>query len=115
MTSNSLSNAAATSTTPLMTSTSTPSHADIPSYADIQAIVADDFDIMDKQVFGSLNSKVKLVMSVSQHVINAGGKRMRPLITLLCARMFDDNPSEKAMHLAAITAVSYTHLRAHET
>ncbi|MGM8888465.1 polyprenyl synthetase family protein, partial [Psychrobacter sp. 1U2] len=44
-----------------------------PSYADIQSIVVDDFEIMDKQVFGSLNSKVQLVMSVSQHVINAGG------------------------------------------
>ena len=52
-----------------------------PSYADIQAIVADDFAIMDKQVFGSLNSKVRLIMQVSKHVIDAGGKRMRPLIT----------------------------------
>ena len=48
----------------------------IPSYADIQAIVADDFAIMDKQVFGSLNSKVRLIMQVSKHVIDAGGKRM---------------------------------------
>ncbi|WP_296237784.1 polyprenyl synthetase family protein [Psychrobacter sp. UBA5136] len=97
-----------------MTSTSTPSHADIPSYADIQAIVADDFDIMDKQVFGSLNSKVKLVMSVSQHVINAGGKRMRPLITLLCARMFNDEPSQQAMHLAAITEMLHTATLVHD-
>ncbi|MCD1280292.1 polyprenyl synthetase family protein [Psychrobacter sp. CCUG 69069] len=84
------------------------------SYADIQSIVADDFEIMDKQVFGSLNSKVQLVMSVSQHVINAGGKRMRPLITLLCARMFDDKPSEKAMHLAAITEMLHTATLVHD-
>lgn len=31
------------------------------TYADIQNIVADDFEIMDKQVFGSLNSKVQLI------------------------------------------------------
>ena len=54
------------------------------TYQQIQSIIADDFEIMDKQVYGSLSSKVKLVMSVSQHVINAGGKRMRPLISLLC-------------------------------
>ncbi|BFM03738.1 polyprenyl synthetase family protein [Psychrobacter alimentarius] len=84
------------------------------SYADIQSIVADDFEIMDKQVFGSLNSKVQLVMSVSQHVIDAGGKRMRPLITLLCARMFDDAPSEKAMHLAAITEMLHTATLVHD-
>lgn len=84
------------------------------TYADIQNIVADDFEIMDKQVFGSLNSKVKLVMSVSQHVIDAGGKRMRPLITLLCARMFDDAPSKQAMHLAAITEMLHTATLVHD-
>jgi len=85
-----------------------------PTYADIQSIVADDFDIMDKQVFGSLNSKVKLVMNVSQHVINAGGKRMRPLITLLCARMLNDEPSKQAMHLAAITEMLHTATLVHD-
>ncbi|MGA6102591.1 polyprenyl synthetase family protein [Psychrobacter pocilloporae] len=101
-----------------MTSTSlnntVPASQSTPSYADIQSIVANDFEVMDKQVFGSLNSKVQLVMSVSQHVINAGGKRMRPLITLLCARMFDDNPSEKAMHLAAITEMLHTATLVHD-
>jgi len=85
-----------------------------PSYADIQNIVTDDFEIMDKQVFGSLNSKVQLVMSVSQHVINAGGKRMRPLITLLCARMLNDEPSQQAMHLAAITEMLHTATLVHD-
>lgn len=84
------------------------------SYADIQSIVADDFEIMDKQVFGSLNSKVQLVMSVSQHVINAGGKRMRPLITLLCSRMLNDVPSKEAMHLAAITEMLHTATLVHD-
>ncbi|MFP3458909.1 polyprenyl synthetase family protein, partial [Psychrobacter sp. SIMBA_152] len=39
---------------------------------------------------------------------------MRPLITLLCARMFDDNPSEKAMHLAAITEMLHTATLVHD-
>lgn len=103
----------------LMTSTSITALAATPalpkpSYADIQSIVADDFEIMDKQVFGSLNSKVQLVMNVSQHVINAGGKRMRPLITLLCARMLHDSASEQAMHLAAITEMLHTATLVHD-
>ncbi len=84
------------------------------NYHDILAIVADDFAIMDKQVFGSLNSKVQLVMSVSQHVINAGGKRMRPLITLLCSRMLNDQPHQPAMHLAAITEMLHTATLVHD-
>lgn len=85
-----------------------------PSYQDILSIVNDDFNIMDKQVFGSLNSQVKLVMTVSQHVINAGGKRMRPLITLLCSRMLKDEPSKPAMHLAAITEMLHTATLVHD-
>lgn len=84
------------------------------TYNQIQSIVADDFDIMDKQVFGSLNSKVKLVMAVSQHVIDAGGKRMRPLIALLCSRICDDKPSEHAMHLGAITEMLHTATLVHD-
>lgn len=85
-----------------------------PTYADILAIVADDFAIMDKQVFGSLNSKVQLIMKVSEHVINAGGKRMRPLITLLTARMLADRQSTQAMELAAITEMLHTATLVHD-
>ncbi|MFB6349722.1 polyprenyl synthetase family protein [Moraxella sp. ZJ142] len=84
------------------------------TYADIQSIVAEDFAIMDKQVFGSLNSKVQLVMSVSKHVIDAGGKRMRPLITLLTARMLQDSQSQQAMQLAAITEMLHTATLVHD-
>lgn len=84
------------------------------TYADILSIVADDFAIMDKQVFGSLNSKVRLIMQVSKHVIDAGGKRMRPLITLLTARMLADQQSQQAMELAAITEMLHTATLVHD-
>ena len=84
------------------------------TYQQIQSIIAQDFEIMDKQVYGSLSSKVKLVMAVSQHVINAGGKRMRPLISLLCARICDDKPSQAAMHLGAITEMLHTATLVHD-
>lgn len=84
------------------------------TYSQIQSIVADDFAIMDKQVFGSLNSKVQLVMAVSQHVINAGGKRMRPLISLLCSRICEDKQFEPAMHLGAITEMLHTATLVHD-
>lgn len=85
-----------------------------PTYADILSVVADDFAIMDKQVFGSLNSKVRLVMQVSKHVIDAGGKRMRPLITLLTARMLDDVQNQQALELGAITEMLHTATLVHD-
>ncbi len=101
-------------TEPQVTAISRTHLANPASYEQIQNIVADDFYIMDKQVFGSLNSKVQLVMSVSQHVINAGGKRMRPLITLLCSRLCADEQSTDAMHLAAITEMLHTATLVHD-
>ena len=88
--------------------------ADLPTYQDILELVHDDFVIMDKQVFGSLNSKVQLIMKVSEHVINAGGKRMRPLMTLLTARMLRDEQNAQAMELAAITEMLHTATLVHD-
>lgn len=85
-----------------------------PTYAEILSVVADDFAVMDKQVFGSLNSKVQLIMKVSDHVINAGGKRMRPLMTLLVSRLIHDVPSDKANELAAITEMLHTATLVHD-
>ena len=50
---------------------------------DILAPVADDFAAMDHFIQTGINSKVPLVMTVSQHVVEAGGKRMRPALVLL--------------------------------
>ena len=85
-----------------------------PTYAEILSVVAQDFAVMDKQVFGSLNSKVQLIMKVSDHVINAGGKRMRPLMTLLVSRMIADIPSDRANELAAITEMLHTATLVHD-
>lgn len=84
------------------------------SYQDILAIVGDDFASMDAQVFGSLDSKVKLIMTVSHHVMDAGGKRMRPLMTLLVSRLIHDVSDARAMELAAITEMLHTATLVHD-
>lgn len=84
------------------------------SYQTLLDVVADDFSHMDTMISGSLNSKVKLVMAVSNHVINAGGKRMRPLMGLLASRICDDAPHESAMKLAAIVEMLHTATLVHD-
>ncbi len=84
------------------------------SYSDILTTVGDDFAKMDAQVFGKLNSKVQLIMKVSEHVMGAGGKRMRPLMTLLVSRLLDDKASLPAMQLAAITEMLHTATLVHD-
>ena len=53
---------------------------------DILAPVAQDFATMDTFINEGITSKVALVMAVSKHVVEAGGKRMRPIMCLLAAK-----------------------------
>lgn len=53
-------------------------------------------------------------MKVSDHVINAGGKRMRPLMTLLISRMIKDEQYKLSLELGAITEMLHTATLVHD-
>jgi octaprenyl-diphosphate synthase len=53
---------------------------------DIRALVADDLTQVDRVIVERLASDVVLVNQISQYIIGAGGKRLRPLSVLLAAR-----------------------------
>jgi octaprenyl-diphosphate synthase len=52
----------------------------------IRALVADDLRQVDQVIVERLASDVVLVNQVSQYIVGAGGKRLRPLSVLLAAR-----------------------------
>ena len=52
----------------------------------ISPAIRDDFAAVNRLVIERLHSEVALVESIGQYIVEGGGKRMRPLITLLCAR-----------------------------
>lgn len=84
---------------------------------DILAPVATDFAAMDEFIRTGINSKVPLVMSVSQHVVEAGGKRMRPLMCLLAARACVPEVTANTsatMRLAAIIEMLHTATLVHD-
>lgn len=49
-------------------------------------VVAEDFAAVNQRIIEKLHSDVALVEDIGQHLIEAGGKRLRPLMTLLAAR-----------------------------
>lgn len=84
---------------------------------DILAPVATDFAAMDEFIRTGINSKVPLVMAVSQHVVEAGGKRMRPLMCLLAARACAPQATTSmpaTMRLAAIIEMLHTATLVHD-
>jgi octaprenyl-diphosphate synthase len=81
---------------------------------DILSPVATDFAAMDKLINEGISSKVALVMSVSKHVVEAGGKRMRPIMCLLAARACGETDLIKAQKLAAIIEMLHTATLVHD-
>ena len=82
--------------------------------------VADDFTAMDHFIQTGINSKVPLVLSVSRYVVEAGGKRMRPLMSLLAARACGFANGEHIQHtdqhlkFAAIIEMLHTATLVHD-
>ena len=57
-----------------------------PMYKKIRAVVTADFEAVNSFVVDQLHSNVPLVESIGHYIVDAGGKRMRPVLVLLCAR-----------------------------
>ncbi len=55
--------------------------------ADVWDAYRHELDGVEDQVRKNLNSSVTLVNTVAAHILNSGGKRIRPLLLLLCARL----------------------------
>jgi len=51
----------------------------------IRAAVADEFDQVNQLIIDQLHSDVEMVENVGHYIVDAGGKRLRPLLVLLTA------------------------------
>ena len=81
---------------------------------DILAPVAQDFAMMDTFINEGITSKVALVMAVSKHVVEAGGKRMRPIMCLLAGQACGVQDLEHHRKLAAIIEMLHTATLVHD-
>ncbi len=53
---------------------------------DVLNLIADDKLAVDRLIQERLASNVVLINQISHYIINSGGKRLRPMLVLLCAR-----------------------------
>ncbi len=68
-------------------------------YDDIKLLIKDDILATDTLIIEELKSDVVLINQLGLHIINSGGKRLRPLLTLLSSRALEYDG--KQHHLAA--------------
>jgi octaprenyl-diphosphate synthase len=75
--------------TRVMTATVHPLHpaAAAPSLDPLVALIAADMNQVNSVILARMQSEVPLIPELAGHLIAGGGKRMRPMLTLACAKL----------------------------
>lgn len=79
----------------------------------IRALVASEFDRVNTLIVEQLHSNVPLVENIGHYIVDAGGKRLRPLLVLLAAGALGEIKSEHTK-LAAIIEFIHTATLLHD-
>ncbi|MFP6740419.1 MAG: polyprenyl synthetase family protein [Alphaproteobacteria bacterium] len=77
-----------------------------PTLDRLNALVADQINEVNRVILDRMDSQVALIPQLAGHIIAAGGKRLRPMMTLAAARLCGYT-GERHIHLAA--AVEFIH------
>jgi octaprenyl-diphosphate synthase len=93
-----------------MEATPAPATLDLPA---IQALAAPDMAAVDALIRRRLASDVVLVNQVAEHIVAAGGKRLRPMLLLLAARALGHGGAD-AHQLAAVIEFIHTATLLHD-
>lgn len=73
----------------------------------LRALVAADLQQVDELIIAQVESNISLIPQLARYIIAAGGKRLRPAMTLLTARMCGYENGKRHIGLAA--AVEFIH------
>ena len=79
----------------------------------IKALAREDMQAVNREIQARLKSDVALINQLSGHIINSGGKRLRPMIVLLASRAFGYR-GEAHIKLAAIVEFIHTATLLHD-
>ena len=82
--------------------------------ASIRQPVAHDLKHLDQLILGELHSDISLIQAVTKHIVSAGGKRLRPLVVILCARAAGYTGNIEHLELATIIEFVHTATLLHD-
>ena len=71
----------------------------LPSMQEIREFLTADLQAVNQQIKNEMTSEVPLAEIVMEYAVSSGGKRFRPMLTVLCAGLF--NCQEENIHIAA--------------
>jgi len=72
----------------------------------IQALAQDDMTVVNDLIYQQLHSDVALINQLGIYIVNGGGKRMRPMLTVLAARALNYTGKD---HCAIAAIIEFIH------
>jgi octaprenyl-diphosphate synthase len=82
---------------------------------ELQNFLKDDLKALNRFIEKVLrDTKVPLITEVAQHIMGSGGKRLRPLLTFLCARLCGSHDHERMIRLGACIEFIHTATLLHD-
>ncbi len=84
------------------------------SLSQIITRIQPDWDICNKIIRTSLGSDVPLIEQINNHITQKPGKRLRPLISILTARVFEHQDNQHHLTLGAIIELIHTATLLHD-
>jgi octaprenyl-diphosphate synthase len=80
------------------------------AFAALVELVGDDLQACNRTIIARMDSSVALIPQLAAHIVAAGGKRLRPLLTLASARLCGyPGPEGGARHIDLAACVEFIH------
>lgn len=85
-----------------------------PSLDALTAIVADDIEAVNKVILEAVRNDVGMIEQLAFHIIASGGKRLRPALTIACAKLCGYEQGDRHVRLAACVELIHTATLLHD-
>ncbi len=80
----------------------------------IKEILSEELESVNSIILEKMQNKVELIPQIASHIVASGGKRIRPIITILSAKLFKYNKDNKHILLAACIEFIHTATLLHD-
>lgn len=85
-----------------------------PTLSSLHDCTSDAMEHVNQVIIDSANQHVPLITNIAQHIVKAGGKRLRPTLTIACARLLGYNKGYRHINLAAAVELIHTATLLHD-